>query len=278
MRKRKDFYNARDDKVFKAIFADPADTFLLETLLNLIFNTKVKNIKFENSELLKRNVIERAKTCDFVAEIDNKKVHIELNNQYQNWLHFRNFNFFSTSIDKETEVGKKYDIKKNYIHIDFTYSMPNSKNLDCFIVYKIQNHKQLSYVGNVYFVEFNMDKIKTVWYNVINKRKRKLYYYLSKLDIKKEELEIEEDDEFVKKLKEKIKKLNQNKEFVSFLSRDEDIEFQMNTERSEGFDEGITQGKIETAKNLLNEKIDFNIICKTTGLTEQEVLNLQKAL
>ena len=168
--------------------------------------------------------------------------------------------------------------------------MPNSKNLDCFIVYKIQNHKQLSYVGNVYFVEFNMDKIKTVWYNVINERKRKLYYYLSKLDIKKEELEIEEDDEFVKKLKEKIKKLNQNKEFVSFLSRDEDIEFQMNTERSEGFDEGITQGitqgidqginigKIETAKNLLNEKVDFNIICRTTGLTEQEVLNLQKAL
>ena len=156
--------------------------------------------------------------------------------------------------------------------------MPNSKNLDCFIVYKIQNHKQLSYVGNVYFVEFNMDKIKTVWYNVINERKRKLYYYLSKLDIKKEELEIEEDDEFVKKLKEKIKKLNQNKEFVSFLSREEDIKFQMNTERSEGFDDGMNQGKIETAKNLLNEKIDFNIICRTTGLTEQEVLNLQKAL
>ena len=60
MRKRKDFYNARDDKVFKAIFADPADTFLLETLLNLIFNTKVKNIKFENPELLKRNVMKKS--------------------------------------------------------------------------------------------------------------------------------------------------------------------------------------------------------------------------
>ena len=39
----------------------------------------------------------------------------------------------------------------------------------------------------------------------------------------KEELEVEEEDEFVKKLKEKLKKLNQNKEFVSFLSREQDI-------------------------------------------------------
>ena len=63
------FYNARNDKVFKAIFADPADTFLLETLLNITFNTEVKDkdIKFDNPKLLKRNVIERAKTCDFVA-------------------------------------------------------------------------------------------------------------------------------------------------------------------------------------------------------------------
>ena len=121
--------------------------------------------------------------------------------------------------------------------------------------------------------------------------KEKLYYYLSKFDMKKEELEIEEeDDEFMKKLKEKLKKLNHNKKFVSFLSREKDIEYKMNTERSVGIDEGIyigfnkgitigkNESKIEVAKNLLNEKVDFNIICKTTGLTEQEILNLQKVL
>ena len=130
---------------------------------------------------------------------------------------------------------------------------------------------------------------------IIDERERKLYYYLSKFDMKKEELEInEEDDEFVKKLKEKLKMLNRNKKFVTFLSREKDIEYQMNTERSEGIDEGINIGfskgitigksegknesKIEIAKNMLNEKVDLNIICKTTGLTEQEILNLQKVL
>ncbi len=291
-KKRKTFFNVRDDKVFKAIFADPADTFLLETLINLIFHTKVKNIKFENPELLKRNAIERAKTCDFVAHVDDKLLHIELNSQYRKWLHLRHFNFFTTSIDKQTEVGEKYDIKNFYIHVEFTYNLPNSKNLDYVLVYTLETSKHLKYVDNVYFVEFNMDRIRKEWYNVIDERERKLYYYLSKFDMKKEELEInEEDDEFVKKLKEKLKMLNRNKKFVTFLSREKDIEYQMNTERSEGIDEGINIGfskgitigksegknesKIEIAKNMLNEKVDFNIICKTTGLTEQEVLNLQ---
>ena len=290
-KKTKSFFNARDDKVFKAIFADPADTFLLETLLNLIFNTKVKNIKFENSELLKRNVIERAKICDFVAYIDDKLCHIELNSQYQKWLHLRNFNFFTTSIDKQTEVGEMYNIKNYYIHIDLTYNLPNSENLDYVLVYTLETNKHLKYVNNVYFVEFNMDKIKKVWYDVINERERKLYYYLSRLDMSKKELEVEEEDEFVKKLKEKLNKLNQNKEFVSFLSREKDIEFQMNTERSEGIDEGINIGfsqgisqginigknesKTEIAKNMLVAEESIEKIMTFTGLSLKEIEGLK---
>ena len=48
------FYNDKNDRVFKAIFID---TLLLETLLNLTFNTEVKDVKFHNPKLLKRNVI-----------------------------------------------------------------------------------------------------------------------------------------------------------------------------------------------------------------------------
>ena len=275
MKKRKNFFNVRDDKVFKAIFADPADTFLLETLLNLIFNTKVKNIKFENPELLKRSVIERAKICDFVAHVEHKLVHIELNSQSRKWLHFRNFNYFTTSIDKQTEVGEMYDIKKYCIHIDISYNLPNSDNLDCVLVYTLETNKHIKYVDNVYFVEFNMDKIKKEWYNVINERERKLYYYLSKFDMNEKELEIEEEDEFMKKLKEKLKKLNQNKEFVSFLSREKDIEYQMNTERNEGIEQGINIGKNEMVKKMLKEKIDISTIIKISGLTLKEIEGLQ---
>ena len=129
-----------------------------------------------------------------------------------------------------------------------------------------------------------MDKITKKWYTTENEREKQLYYYLSKFDIKEEELEIEkEDDAFVKKLKNKIKKLNQDKEFVSFLSREDDIKFQMNTMKYEGqlegklegINEGKTVEKIEIAKKLLQKKIDIDVIMEATGLSKEEIENLQ---
>ena len=278
------FYNARNDKVFKAIFIDPADTFLLETLLNLTFNTEVKDIKFDNPELLKRNVIERAKTCDFVAHINGKLVHIELNSETKEWIHLRNLNFFSTLYSKDTEVGQKYDVSCEFYHIDYSYKLTNSNKLDCVLNYSIQTDNHIKYVNNIHFIEYNMDKITKKCYNTNDEREKQLFYYLSKFDIKEEELEVEKDDDaFVKKLKSKMKKLNQNKEFVSFLSREDDIKFQMNTMKYEGQLEGISEGKtsgakeksIEIAKKMLaaNEPIDK--IITYTGLSKEEILNLQ---
>ena len=75
----------------------------------------------------------------------------------------------------------------------------------------------------------------------------------------------------MKKLKEKLKKLNQNKEFVSFLSREKDIEFQMNTERSEG----KIESKIEIAKNMLFAEEPIEKIMTFTGLTLNEIESLK---
>ena len=129
-----------------------------------------------------------------------------------------------------------------------------------------------------------MDKITKKCYNTNDEREKQLFYYLSKFDIKEEELEIEkEDDAFVKKLKNKIKKLNQDKEFVSFLSREDDIKFQMNTMKYEGQLEGINEGKtvgakeksIEIAKKMLTRGDDIKDVVELTGLSKEEVENLQ---
>ncbi len=42
-------------------------------------------------------------------------------------------------------------------------------------------------------------------------------------------------DAFMKKLKSKIKKLNQDKNFVSFLSHENDIKFQMNIVKNDKY-------------------------------------------
>ena len=128
-----------------------------------------------------------------------------------------------------------------------------------------------------------MDKITKKCYNTNDEREKQLFYYLSKFDIKEEELEVEKDDDtFVKKLKNKIKKLNQDKEFVSFLSREDDIKFQMNTVKYEGelvgkrkgINEGKNAEKMEIAKKLLQQKISLDVIMEATGLSKEEIENL----
>ena len=281
------FYNAKNDKVFKAIFCDPSDTELLEILMSLILNKEVKNIRFANPELLKKNVIERSKTCDFVALVDKAKVHIELNSSSPIWLHFRNLNFFSTSFNKETEVGQQYDLSTKYYHIDISYNLKNSNKLKELLEYYLQTDDQIKYVDNVKILEFNMDKIKKTWYDETDERKKKLFYYLTKFDINQEELEEKEDDAFVKKLKSKIKKLNQDKNFVSFISYEDDLKFQKNTElnlaRKEGIEEGIIEGEkagakaksLEIAKKMLNRGDSIEDIIDLTGLSKNEIENLK---
>ena len=46
----------------------------------------------------------------------------------------------------------------------------------------------------------------------------------------------------------------------------------------DGKEEGIKENKIEIAKKMLEEKMDFKIISKLTGLTKEEIKNLQRAL
>ena len=129
-----------------------------------------------------------------------------------------------------------------------------------------------------------MDKITKKCYNTNDEREKQLFYYLSKFDIKEEELEVEKDDDtFVKKLKNKIKKLNQDKEFVSFLSREDDIKFQMNTVKYEGelvgkrkgINEGKNAEKMEIAKKMLSRGDGVKDIAEVTGLTEEEIQKLK---
>ncbi len=273
-------FTSKDDKVFKAIFADPSDPFLLQTLLSLILKKKVNHISFSNTELLKRNVLERAKLVDFLAEVDGVKTHIEMNATSPLWLHLRNLNFFSTIFSKDTEVGQSYDTQTQFLHIDFTYGIPKSKNIPCMQEYKIQSDTLIPYLENVRIIEFNMDLIKEMWYNVIDETKKQLYHYLSILDTSIEELKEMEKDEFMKRYQEKLEKLNQNIEFTSFLTKEQDIQFQLNTERLEGERHGKKIGekksKIEIAKNMLKENCDLSFISKITGLSLDAIEALRK--
>ena len=82
---------------------------------------------------------------------------------------------------------------------------------------------------------------------------------------------------------EKLKDIEGNTlpEGVRFMHRirsfSEEAEFRgLQKGRQEGRQEGLQEGKMEILSKLLKANIDIQTICKATGLSKQEILNLQK--
>ena len=86
-------------------------------------------------------------------------------------------------------------------------------------------------------------------------------------------------DKDMKELSKEIKGLNEDSEFIEFLTAEEEEEKYLNTvkniEYQKGIDDGIEQGSLNEkkiiAKNLLNLNMSIEEISNVTGLTKEEI-------
>ena len=279
------FYTAKFDRVFKTIFCDEDNPSLLKELLERIFKKKIESIEFLRSELPVVSVVDRSKTVDVLVKVDNEYLHIELNCNYKNYLHTRNFIYFTNIYSRKTVRGKKYDFKTKFIHIDFTYGL--SKKIEDVTHYYVMSNNGKKYIHNFEIIEYNMDKITDYWYN-LDTEKVKEYKHLIMLDLEKDDLDkISNGDDFVEAYEDKVTDLNNQETFRSFMSYEEDQELIQNTEKAMAYEEGtkngvsqgIKQEKLEIAKNLLSlGTLSIEDISKATGLDTNTLQKLSKEM
>ena len=215
-------------------------------------------------------------------KVDNEYLHIELNCNYKNYLHTRNFIYFTNIYSRKTVRGKKYDFKTKFIHIDFTYGL--SKKIEDVTHYYVMSNNGKKYIHNFEIIEYNMDKITDYWYN-LDMEKVKEYKHLIMLDLEKDDLDkISKGEDFVEAYEDKVTDLNNQETFRSFMSYEEDQELIQNTEKAMAYEEGtkngvsqgIEQEKLEIAKNMLKEKLDIATISRMTGLDADTLEKLSK--
>ena len=124
-----------------------------------------------------------------------------------------------------------------------------------------------------------IDKLENVAYD--DSRKEELLKILRMIYAKdeKERFEIARGSEILMDLAQVMKKFVNDEtvlEYKSLARKNEEIA------RKDGRREGIQKGtqveKHKIAKNLLNLNIDISTIMQSTGLSKQEILNLQKAI
>ena len=96
----------------------------------------------------------------------------------------------------------------------------------------------------------------------------------------------ENDEKGIKETKEAIKKAQENLEEISkdeherYLAelREKYVRDQVAVQEYgyiKGREEGHKEEKIRIAKKMLDMGIDFEIICKTTGLSQEEIIKLE---
>ena len=271
----KKFYTARYDRVFKTILCDEDNKELLQEFLSRILKRKIEIIEFLRNELPVNTTEEKSRTVDVLVKADSEYIHIELNNSSSIYLHVRNFIYFSSLYVKKVQSGEEYDLVTKFIHIDLTYGMKSNKDE---IEYYIQSNSGERYLENVKIIEYNMDKIMKYWYNK-NELKVNEYKHLMMLDLESNELKkLSKGDDFVEEFEEKITKLNEAETFQSAMTYEEDQKLILNTEKKisfeEGKEKGISNRNIEIAKNLLSLNINIGDISKATGLSIEEINNL----
>ncbi len=108
------------------------------------------------------------------------------------------------------------------------------------------------------------------------------------LALNKEELEELEKsgDDFVKEFVKRVKEINEDTEFIEYMSKEEDEEKTRNTYyangkeegKAEGKTEGITFARLETARNMLKDKVPTNTIIRYTGLSKKDIKTLEKEI
>ncbi len=73
----------------------------------------------------------------------------------------------------------------------------------------------------------------------------------------------------------KVEDLSSDPEFIGYYDIEEAHKWELEDMKQTGFDEGKIEGINETAKKMLEEKIDINTIIKVTGLTKEELYKLK---
>ena len=277
---------------------------MMRCLLGEILKINVWKIQFLNTELKVKNVRERRKIVDCLLKVnDNIYIHLEINSRKDETIALRNLIYFYHFVSTKTMRNEEYDKNNQFIHIDFSYGLANSKEVE--EEYKERNKTaKIEYVDCIKLIEFNMDKIVKFWYDE-NEKEIDKNKYLIMLNLEKEELEKLskkfEGDELIMEYKEKCEKLNEDEYFTSFLSYEDDQRFLKNTYISEGERIGEKRGlelgekrgialgekrglaigkeQLKTAKNemarsMLKDGFTVEQVSKYTKLPKSSILSL----
>ena len=266
------------DPVFKALLTSEECREYLADLIHIVTKIPKKdivdNIVIKNSEHMNNNANEKRKISDLIVDVLNNRINLEINKEYYEGLFSKNNAYQHKIASEQFLSGESYLEEKKIIQINFDmFTKFDERKIIKFMIMDTERH--IIEDANYEKYHVNLDLINKLYYNKneLSKEDRELLL-LTMEDVREIE-KIVEDDDTMKKAKEKLVDLSEDTELVGMYDK-EIVERKVNnTKLIAAKKEGIEQNKKDVVINMLKENIDIKIISKVVGITEDEILKLK---
>lgn len=288
--------NPKNDLIFKRLFGAVGRENIVKDFLEAILDVKIEEVILgEETILLPDEFNEKASVLDVKAKLENgTQVDIEMQNTQSEFIVKRSHYYASKMYTGQLKAGKDYKELKKVIVIFITNFNIFSQIENYHTVWKMTeknnqmehfDEMELHYIEMPKFLESKFDK------------KRKIDQWLLFIDYTRKELlkEIMEENEKVKEAAEDLEKMkkDEHEQYLAWAREVYlmDIEAYKETARNEGMVKGHAEGhaeghkeglkkgkeseKIETAKRMLKQNLDIEIIMLSTELTKEEIEKLK---
>lgn len=273
----------KNDYVFKRIFGDERNKDILIAFLKSVLKIEIKDVQILNSELPKENIADKKSILDIRATIDNNvEVDIEIQVSRTIYMPQRSLYYWSKIYCEQLESGEKYNKLKKTVCInilDFN-TLNTEKYHSMFKLKENEENYVLTDLLEIHFLEmkkldnYSENDDLSQWVSFIKADSKEVLESMAKVNPN------------IDKAVNVLTTMSQDKKArAEYLSREmalhdeaTKIEEAMEEGRAEGRAEGEEQAKIETAKSLLKLGVDMDIVIKSTNLTKEKLIELEKEI
>ena len=264
------------DFVFKKIFGSEENKSVLISFLNATLKPKkeIVAVDLKNTDIEKEYLKDKFSRLDVKATTSNKEtinIEIQLSDQYN--MTKRTLYYWSKMYEEQMEQSYNYRKLSRTVCINilnYNY-LDNDRFHNTYRLKEIETNEELTDICEIHFIE-----IPKLRHLDLKDEADMLEVWVEFLRDPESEVirNVETTNQDIKKAKDKLYKLSQSKEDRElYFLREKSIRDEISA-LSKAKEEGIEQGILEIAKNLL-DILDDNTISEKTGLSLEEVKQLR---
>ena len=274
------------DLVFKEIFGTQKNVRFTEYLLELLKGYEKNSLKGKvtvlNEVFLEKTKLnDKGMTSDVLARTEDEVIDLEMYTTFENDDFEKSLTYLTRIYGTRLEIGEEYRNQPKVTQYNFCVSSHVSGINEFETDFLFMDRKTTNIISDkIEGYIYRLDKLDDVVYDDARKEELRRIMKMMYAKTKEERLEIAKGSEMLMDLAQVMEEFVNDEAVLKYKSlAGKNEEIARRNGRREGREEGRKEERVtrsmEIAKNLLNLKIDISTIMKSTGLSKQEILNLQ---